>query len=70
MKRCPSCQHTYSDETMKFCRSDGTLLEELENVPTEILTKKFASSNAPTTRIETTVLDAPTQTMAQARPTN
>jgi adenylate cyclase len=26
MKRCPQCQQTYSDETLKFCRQDGTLL--------------------------------------------
>jgi adenylate cyclase len=26
MKRCPQCQHTYTDETVKFCRQDGTLL--------------------------------------------
>jgi len=64
MKRCPSCQQIYSDEMMKFCRSDGSLLEELENVPTEILTKKVASSNAPTTRIETTVLDTSTPAYA------
>jgi len=26
MKRCPLCQHTYTDETVKFCRQDGTPL--------------------------------------------
>ena len=26
MKRCPLCQHTYTDETVRFCRQDGTLL--------------------------------------------
>jgi TolB-like protein/Flp pilus assembly protein TadD len=26
MKRCPKCQHTYTDETIKFCRQDGTPL--------------------------------------------
>jgi tetratricopeptide (TPR) repeat protein len=26
MKRCPICQQTYADETVKFCRQDGTLL--------------------------------------------
>src|SRR5712692_4553122 len=26
MKRCPTCQQTYTDETLKFCRVDGALL--------------------------------------------
>ena len=26
MKRCTTCQETYSDETLKFCRVDGVLL--------------------------------------------
>lgn len=27
MKRCPRCHRTYTDETLKFCRDDGALLE-------------------------------------------
>lgn len=27
MKRCPQCHQTYTDETLKFCRVDGTLLQ-------------------------------------------
>jgi hypothetical protein len=26
MKRCPTCDHVEKDETLKFCRIDGTLL--------------------------------------------
>ena len=26
MKRCPICQHAYTDETVKYCRQDGALL--------------------------------------------
>ena len=26
MKRCPTCQRSFTDETLKFCRDDGTLL--------------------------------------------
>jgi TolB-like protein len=26
MKRCPTCQHAYTDETVRFCREDGTPL--------------------------------------------
>ena len=27
MKQCPQCHQTYTDETLKFCRVDGVLLE-------------------------------------------
>ena len=27
MKRCPRCHQTYTDETLKFCRDDGTVLQ-------------------------------------------
>ncbi len=27
MKRCPQCHQTYTDEKLKFCRDDGTLLQ-------------------------------------------
>src|SRR4051812_24584936 len=37
MKRCPICHQTYSDDTMKFCRSDGAELEWFDSAPTEIL---------------------------------
>ena len=59
MKRCPICQQTYSDETMKFCRSDGATLEHLEEVPTEILTKRFTAGNESGAGLATTVLDTP-----------
>lgn len=26
MKRCPSCQRTYTDETLRFCLEDGSIL--------------------------------------------
>src|SRR4051794_26680059 len=29
MKRCPKCQRPYSDETLNFCRQDGTALERI-----------------------------------------
>src|SRR6266566_1037813 len=58
MKRCPICQETYSDETMKFCRSDGATLEHLEDAPTEILIKRFSADNESRAGLATTVLDA------------
>jgi len=57
MKRCPICQQTYSDETMKFCRSDGATLEHLEDVPTEILAKRFTADNESRAGLATTVMD-------------
>ncbi len=36
MKRCPRCQQTFED-TLKFCRADGAILESLDSVPTAIL---------------------------------
>jgi len=43
MKRCPLCQQTFED-TLKFCRSDGAVLESLDAVPTEILTSRHNAS--------------------------
>lgn len=40
MKRCPTCQQTYANEAIKFCRFDGVALEELDGVPTRVLTKR------------------------------
>jgi len=42
MKRCPACQQTYTDRTLKFCRDDGTLLvndsiDSDESATTQIL---------------------------------
>src|SRR6185436_17618284 len=62
MKRCPSCQQTYTDETMKFCRSDGATLESLDNLPTEILTKRFDSSTPSAASVQTTALTESTPT--------
>ena len=35
MKRCPQCHQTYTDETLKFCRDDGTPLQVNGAFPTE-----------------------------------
>ncbi len=35
MKQCPQCQHTYTDETIMFCRVDGALLQANGAFPTE-----------------------------------
>jgi ketosteroid isomerase-like protein len=54
MKRCPSCQRTYADDTLKFCLQDGsTLVEEggqsvqayRSGAATEILDSPSLSTN-------------------------
>jgi hypothetical protein len=31
VKRCPTCQSTFTDETLAFCLSDGSTLERVAN---------------------------------------
>lgn len=57
MKRCPKCQHTYTDETIKFCRDDGTPLgSELssEFSETQILPSAPQRVGSPTQLIQHT----------------
>lgn len=42
MKRCPSCNRTYTDITLSFCLDDGTPLLAVTNAPSSF------DSNAPT----------------------
>jgi TolB-like protein/Flp pilus assembly protein TadD len=53
MKRCPECQRTYTDETVKFCRVDGVTLvdasaELSESEATRVLPESRATGEAPT----------------------
>jgi hypothetical protein len=34
VKHCPTCQSTYTDETLAFCLSDGSTLERVANTST------------------------------------
>jgi hypothetical protein len=34
VKRCPTCQSIYSDETLAFCLSDGSILERAADTST------------------------------------
>ena len=34
VKRCPTCQSTYTDETLAFCLSDGSTLERVAKAST------------------------------------
>jgi len=37
MKKCPTCENTYSD-SVRFCPNDGTRLEEVEDAETHVVT--------------------------------
>jgi pimeloyl-ACP methyl ester carboxylesterase len=68
MKRCPSCQQTYRDETVRFCRSDRAVLEAFEDIPTEILTKRREPSISPT-NLQTTTMSRSSKLGPRARTT-
>src|SRR2546421_4597608 len=54
MKRCPKCQRSYNDDTLRFCLEDGTSLatitREVDPPPTAILSREppTQKSSAPT----------------------
>ena len=54
MKRCPKCQRSYNDDSLRFCLEDGTSLatitREVDPPPTAILSREPATqkSSAPT----------------------
>jgi len=54
MKRCPKCQRSYNDDTLRFCLEDGTSLatitREVDPPPTAILPREppTQKSSAPT----------------------
>jgi pimeloyl-ACP methyl ester carboxylesterase len=68
MKRCPICHQTYSDDTMRFCRVDGTALESLDNAPTEILSKRLVNPANPA-GLQTKVLNERSQPISRVRNT-
>lgn len=45
MKRCPKCRHVEADDTLAFCRADGTLLvRESDSISEGAGTLKFGSA--------------------------
>jgi F5/8 type C domain-containing protein len=54
MKRCPKCQRSYDDDSLRFCLEDGTslatLTREVDPPPTAILSRETPTqkSSAPT----------------------
>ena len=65
MKRCPLCQQSFED-TLKFCRSDGAILESLDAAPTEILKDRLSTSTEARGAAQTNVL---TESPADQAPT-
>jgi pimeloyl-ACP methyl ester carboxylesterase len=55
MKTCPQCQRTYSDESLRFCRVDGSPL--VISTANEAPTKAFGSGISGTVPIQTNTLD-------------
>lgn len=53
MKRCPTCQRAYTDETLRFCLEDGAALvnEPIANADAATLLMDSAGSTAPPTEI-------------------
>src|ERR1051325_1441739 len=54
MKVCPQCQSTYSDDKLKFCRTDGTPL--VVSTTSEAPTRTFGWPHSPTIPIQTRTL--------------
>src|SRR2546421_6056129 len=56
MKRCPACKRIENDDTLVFCRADGTpLVSDSGSVSAEAGTPKFGSSPM-ASEVETSVL--------------
>ena len=55
MKICPQCQRTFSDESLRFCRVDGTPL--IASTGNEAPTRTFGSGLSPAVPIQTNTLD-------------
>lgn len=76
MKRCPSCQRTYTDETLRFCLDDGTtLLNDSRAASTDPMAATLLDSPPPKTGSDrssarTEVFQPPVTSGNQASPTN
>jgi TolB-like protein/Tfp pilus assembly protein PilF len=69
MKRCPACKRVETDDTLAFCRADGTaLISDSGPVSAEAGTAKFDSASLPS-EIETSVLPHALTTPEINRPT-
>src|SRR5438132_974519 len=56
MKRCPACKRVEKDDTLAFCRADGTaLVRDSSSLGSEAGTAQLSSASA-ATKIETSIL--------------
>src|SRR5436305_14369820 len=77
MKRCPKCNLTYRDDTLRFCLEDGTALTAVSRSPGDEATRRSGlgarDSDPPPTEImtgpgsSTLKISGPTQTSYDAR---
>jgi hypothetical protein len=44
MKHCPTCQTTYTDDSLRFCLQDGTALADIDTMSTDMPTVSFDDS--------------------------
>jgi TolB-like protein/Tfp pilus assembly protein PilF len=69
MKRCPACKRIENDDTLVFCRADGTaLVSDSGSVGAEAGTAKFGSAPV-ASEVETSVLPQHTTDAGVSRPT-
>src|SRR5712691_1859396 len=77
MKRCPKCNRTYRDDTLRFCLEDGTALATVGRSPSDEATRRSGpsarDSDPPPTEImpdrgsPTLKVSGPTQSSYDAR---
>lgn len=72
MKRCPTCQRTYADEELKFCRADGTALvndsSTLDEDSSTLMLSASARPNVPTESQTEIFSTGPTSTSSLTHP--
>jgi TolB-like protein/Tfp pilus assembly protein PilF len=69
MKRCPACHRVENDDTLVFCRADGTpLVNDSGSVSAEVGTVQFGSSPV-ASEVETSVLSQHATDRGTSRPT-
>src|SRR5881628_2960776 len=63
MKRCPQCNRVETDDSLAFCRADGTaLVSDSSSLNSEAGTSQLSSASA-ATEIETSILPHTTDSM-------
>src|SRR5213593_4260825 len=63
MKRCPKCAEVYSDETLRFCRTDGVALIAFDNEASTAVFGSTPATGAPITKVSARVRSAKTKSI-------